>query len=78
MEQLGNLCIYLYLINPAMKGQDPDDVLSRRMRRVVLLRAWQVSRDDAQKITTQFLQENCLENKDLYQTHAVWTVTDYL
>lgn len=78
MDQLGNLCITLFLINPTTKGNDPDNVFARRMKRVTILRAWQVTRDDAHKITTEFLKDNCLDNRDLYQTQAVWTVTDYL
>ena len=78
MEHLGNLSITLFLINPTDPGHDRDNVYTRRMRRVTIFRKYQVTRAEAQAITTEFLKENCLDNQDKYQTQAVWCVTDYL
>ena len=76
--QYGNLSITMYLVNPTDNGQDKDDVFARRMRRVNLLRRYQVTLEEAHAIKTQFLTENHLSNKDLYQIDAVWTVTEVL
>ncbi len=78
MEHLGNISITLFLINPTDAGQDPDNVFTRRMRRVTIFRKYQVTRAEAQAITAGFLKENCLDNQDKYQTQAVWCVTEYL
>ena len=78
MEHLGNLNINMFFINPTEVGADSDNVYTRRMRRVSIYRKYQVTRDEAQKITAEFLKDNGLDNRDMYQTQAVWTVTDYL
>jgi len=78
MEYLGNLSITLFLINPTEAGQDHDNVFTRRMRRVTILRKWQIPREEARKIAAEFLAENRLNNSDYYQTQVVWTVTEYL
>lgn len=76
--QYGNLNITMYLINPTDKGQDKDDVFSRRMRRVNIFRRYQVTLEEAHALKTQFLSENHLSNSDLYQIDSVWTVTEVL
>lgn len=78
MEHLGNLTVTLFLLNPAHEGQHPDNVFARRMRRVTLLRMYQVSKEEAAKTAAMFLYENKLDNRDYYQTEVVWTVTEYL
>ena len=76
--QYGNLSITLFLINPTDKGQDKDDVFARRMRRVTIFRKYQVTQEEAKELTAEFLQENRLDNRDLYQTQAVWCAVEYL
>lgn len=76
--QYGNLSITMFFINPTDKGQDADNVFTRRMRRVTIFRKFQVTHAEAQALTTEFLKENCLDNRDKYQTQAVWCVTEYL
>ncbi len=76
MEQLGNLVISLVLLDPAPKGCHPDDLFSRRSRRVSLLRMYQVSKEEAYKTATMFLADNRLDNSDHYHTEVVWTYTE--
>ena len=76
--QYGNLSITLFLINPTDKGQDRDDVFARRMRRVTIFRKYQVTQEEAKELAAEFLQKNRLDNRDLYQTQAVWCAVEYL
>ena len=73
MEQLGNLVISLVQLDPAPKGCHPDDLFSRRSRRVNLLRMYQVSKEEAGNTAARFLADNRLDNSDYYQTEVVWT-----
>ncbi len=76
--QYGNLSIIMFLVNPTDKGQYKDDMFARRMRRVTIYRKHQVTQEEAKQLTAEFLQENCLDNRDKYQTQAVWSAVEYL
>jgi hypothetical protein len=78
MQQLGNLQISMFLVNPVFEGEDENNMFTRRMRRVTIFRMHCITRDEAEKYSAKFLRENALDNENLYQTQSVWTATEYL